>query len=90
MAIHMGIMCEVCRKVHFIATSPGIRPSPVIPAMYLLTCRFPCPEKREFRKETMRPYRVSEDVFSRGYAEEGEYELIRAGLKTPGKPPKGR
>jgi hypothetical protein len=78
MPIHMGIMCEVCRKVHF-TTSSGIRPSPVTPGMYLLTCRFPCPEKREFRKETMRPYRVSDDVFRRGYAKEGEYEIVPKG-----------
>jgi hypothetical protein len=83
MPIHMGIMCEKCRKVHFIATSVGIRPSPGTPGMYLLTCRFPCSETREFRKETMRPYRVPEDVFQRGYAEEGEYELVQAGAEPP-------
>jgi hypothetical protein len=50
--------------------------------MYVLTCRFPCPEMREFRKDTMRPYRVTEEVFKTGYAREGEYELIPAALKV--------
>jgi hypothetical protein len=45
--------------------------------MYRLTCKPPCPETREFRKEGMHPYRVSDDVFRRGYAEEGEYELVQ-------------
>jgi len=46
--------------------------------MYLLTCRFPCPDKREFRKETMRPYRVSGELFETGFAEEGAYEIVQA------------
>jgi hypothetical protein len=78
----MGIMCDACRKVHFIATSPGIILSRTTPGMYVLTCRFPCPEMREFRKDTMRPYRVTEEVFKTGYAREGEYELIPAALKV--------
>ena len=75
MPIHMGIMCERCRRVYFIATSHRIRPSPNS-GMYRLTCTPACPEPREFRKETMQPYRVSDDLFNRGYAQEGEYELV--------------
>jgi hypothetical protein len=90
MPIHMGIMCDACRKVHFIVTSPGVRLSPTTKGMYLLSCRPPCPETREFRMGTMRPYCVSETVFKTGYAEEGEYELIPAGMKETGEPPKGR
>jgi hypothetical protein len=86
MPIHMGIVCERCRKVHFIGTSPGIKPMPT-PGMYALTCRF-CSETREFRKETMRPCRVSEDVFRSGYGKEGEYELVQIS-KQP-QPPQGR
>jgi len=78
MPIHMGIICDKCRKVHFIGTSSGIQLSRTA-GMYLLTCRFPCPEKREFRKESMRPYRVADDVFRRGYAEESEYEIVQKG-----------
>jgi hypothetical protein len=79
MPIHMGIMCDACRTVHFIATSPGIQLSRTTEGIYRLTCKPPCPEVREFRKEGMRPYRVSEDAFGRGYAREGEYELVQGG-----------
>ncbi len=78
----MGITCERCRKVHFISTSPGIKPNPATPGMYLLTCKFPCPEVRDFRKEAMLPYRVSDEVFQRGYAEHDEYDLILT-VSTP-------
>jgi hypothetical protein len=77
MPIHMGVMCEACGKVHFVATSRGIQLSRTAEGMYRLTCKPPCPETREFRKEGMHPYRVSDDVFKRGYAEEGEYELVK-------------
>ena len=77
MPIHVGIMCESYRKVFFIATSPRIKPNPVTQGMYRLTCKPPCVESKEFRKEAMQPYRVSEDVFNRGYAEENEYELVK-------------
>jgi hypothetical protein len=76
MPIHMGIMCERCCKVHFIATSHSIKPSELAAGMYRLSCNSPCAEFREFRKESMRPYRVSEDVFRRECAKEGEYELV--------------
>jgi hypothetical protein len=55
MPIHMGIMCDACRTVHFIATSPGIQLSRTTEGIYRLTCKPPCPEVREFRKEGMRP-----------------------------------
>jgi hypothetical protein len=57
--------------------------------MYRLTCKPPCPEPREFRKEAMRPYRVSDDLFSRGYAEENEYQVLEAKLKQTVEPSKG-
>lgn len=47
--------------------------------MYQLTCKPPCPETKEFRKEGMRPYRVSEDVHRKGYAIEGEYQVVEKG-----------
>jgi hypothetical protein len=34
-------------------------------------------EKREFRKETMRAYRVQDQDFRTGFAEEGEYDSIQ-------------
>lgn len=78
-AIHMGILCEVCGVVHFIATSPGIRLSATMEGMYRLTCKPPCSEVKTFRKEAMHPYRVSEDIFKKGYAEVGEYEVLEKG-----------
>jgi hypothetical protein len=86
MSIHMGIMCEKCRRVHFIGTSPGIKPMPM-PGMYALTCPF-CSETREFRKETVRPYRVSNEVFKIGYANDLEYQPIPS--TNPQQPPQGR
>lgn len=83
MPVHMGIMCEKCRRVHFIGASPGIKAVPT-PGMYALTCPF-CLETKEFRKETVRPYRVSDEVFKTGYAREGEYQIIAF---TPQPPPK--
>jgi hypothetical protein len=81
MPIHMGIMCEACGVVHFVATSPGIKLSERVEGMYWLTCKAPCPEAKMFRKEAMRPYRVGDDMFNRGYAEEGEYELVEGSLR---------
>lgn len=79
MPIHMGVMCDKCRKVHFIGTSSGIQLSRTAEGMYRLNCAAPCSEVRDFRKESMRPYRVLDDVFGRGYAEEGEYETVQKG-----------
>lgn len=76
MPIHLGIMCDVCRMVHFIATSSTIKPSPMNKEMYRLVCAPPCAEAREFRKDSMRPYRVADTVFKTGHAKEGEYELV--------------
>ena len=44
--------------------------------MYRLNCPPPCAEMQEFRKDGMRPHRVADEVFRRGYASEGEYELV--------------
>lgn len=76
MAIHMGIMCEACGMVHLVAMSPGIELSRTTGGNYQLTCKPSCSVIRYFRKDEMRPYRVSDDVFNRGYAEVGEYELV--------------
>jgi hypothetical protein len=90
MPVHMGIMCEVCRTVYLVATWRGITPSDRDKEIFRLVCQSPCPEVKEFRTDAMRPYRISEDAFSGGYAREGEYELIRTKLKDQVEPPKGR
>jgi len=79
MPIHMGIRCEECRTVHFVVTSSSIRFTGRLGGMYQFTCKPPCPEIKEFRKDGMRPYRVSEDVYRKGYAIEGEYEVVEKG-----------
>ena len=84
MPIHVGIMCDTCRTVYLVATWRGITPSERDRGILTVACKPPCPDVREFRKEAMRPYRVTEDAFSRGYACEGEYEGIPAGLKKVG------
>jgi hypothetical protein len=85
MPIHMGIMCTICRKVHFIGTSSGIQVSRKRNGMYRFVCTPECRADREVRKEEMRPYRVAENVFRGGWAKEGEYELVRTQkqLETP-------
>jgi len=76
MPIHVGISCERCGKVHFIATSKRIEFGQNDKS-YRLACMFPCGAIRYFQKEQMLPYAVSDDVFSRGYAERNEYEPMQ-------------
>ena len=76
MAIHMGIMCDACGTVHFIVTSPGILLSRGIGEPYQLTCKPPCSATKRFTRADMRPFRVSSDVFAKGYAKVGEYESV--------------
>ena len=75
MPIHVGIICERCRKVHFIATSKRIEVAER-DGSYRLACMFPCGAMRHFRKEQMLPYAASDDVFSRGYAERDAYAPV--------------
>ena len=83
MPIHMGIMCEQCRKVQFIGKSAAIQFRKQDGGIYRLNC--PCSEWRDFRKEDIFAYRVGDDVFERGYAEKGEYEFLpSAERRTPG------
>jgi hypothetical protein len=76
MAIHVGIMCEACGKVYFVATSPGIELSRKDKGMYQFTCKRPCSAVKDFRRDGLRPYRASDDIFERGYADVGEYDLV--------------
>ena len=81
MSVHMGIMCERCRKVHFIATSSGIRFSRLAET-YQLNCPPPCATARQFQEHLMLPYRVADEVFRTGYAVEDEYELVPSERRT--------
>lgn len=79
MAVHMGIICKACGTVHFIATSPGVELVKAIGEAYKLTCKPPCDAVRQFRLDEMRPYRVADGLFNRGYAESGECEVVEGG-----------
>ncbi len=87
MPIHVGIMCEWCRTVLFAASWHGISPSKRDAQVFEFACKPPCTAVREFRKDELRPYRISEDVFSKGYAREGEYQLIQEKVRERSKPP---
>ena len=86
----MGVMCEVCRTVYLVATWRGVVPSDRDREIFRLVCNPPCPEVKEFRPDSLRPYRISEDAFSKGYAREGEYEAVSAKLSLRDKPPQRR
>ena len=77
MPIHIGIMCEHCGRVYFVATSGRIRLENSVRANYQLTCAPPCGATRYFTKDAMQPYIVSDYVSKRGHAERSEYELLR-------------
>lgn len=79
MAVHMGIMCDACGTVHFIATSPGVELVKTMDGPYKLTCKSSCSAGKYFTKSDMRPYRVADELFNRGYAEPGEYEVVEGG-----------
>lgn len=59
MPIHMGIMCQRCGNVHFIATSSAIQCGRQR-GIYQLNCPSPCYGTREFGREDMSPYRVAD------------------------------
>lgn len=82
MAIHVGVMCDVCGTVHFIVTSPGIHLSQNIGGPYQLNCKPPCSAMKYFTKTEMLPYRVPSDVFAKGYALVREYEAVESGPIT--------
>jgi hypothetical protein len=86
MAVQMGIVCEKCRRIYFILTSSGITPTDT-PGVYVLNCGY-CKEKREFRRDTMRPYRVQDQVFRSGYATEGEHASIPVSTNRFNEPPR--
>ena len=75
MPIHMGIMCQRCGNVHFIATSSAIQCGRQR-GIYQLNCPSPCYGTRDFGREDMSPYRVADALFRRGYALECEYDSV--------------
>jgi hypothetical protein len=79
MPIRIGIVCEKCKRLYLIAHSHNAehiyfnqRSDPRSP--YRLKCA--CRAERDFDLGQTLPYRVSESVCSRGYADQDEYDGI--------------
>ncbi len=86
----MGVMCEACRKVFFVATWHGISPSRRDAEAFEFACKPPCRAVQEFRKADLRPFRVSDEAFQKGYAEESEYEVVEPRLRETKDAPRVR
>ena len=44
---------------------------------YRLNCMVPCGAVRFFDRKDMKPYSVAAHSYERGYADRGEYEVVR-------------
>jgi hypothetical protein len=77
MPIRMGIMCENCGTVYFVASvsSNRIRFDSQIGA-YRLICASPCKKMRLFQRTEIRAYQVTTDAFRLGYARRDECEEV--------------
>ena len=74
MAVRVGILCPSCMTVRFIATSSHISLVSETKNSYSLECT--CGRVSRFSKRDMRPYLVSNEVFTEGVARDGEYETV--------------
>ena len=73
MAIHGGVHCRKCSRVHFLAALKRIAEAPT-KGVYRITCPPPCLAVTCFRLDDIRAFSVSDRLYMRGYAEPGEYE----------------
>jgi hypothetical protein len=87
MPIRMGIMCENCGTVFFVASASRdrIRFDSQVDA-YRLICASPCKKMRLFQRAEIRAYSVAMDVFRLGYARRDEYEEVPLNGKDRGRP----
>jgi hypothetical protein len=79
MPIRIGVICEKCERLYVIAHPKNaehiqFNPSSDPHLPYRLKCA--CRAERHFAMRQSLPYRVSESVCSRGYADRHEYEAI--------------
>ena len=74
MPIRMGIMCENCGTVFFVASASRdrIQFDSQVDA-YRLICASPCKKMRLFQRTEIRAYQVTTDLFRLGYARRNEY-----------------
>jgi hypothetical protein len=73
MAIHVGIRCSECGRVHFLLALKRLTQTSTA-AVYQITCISLCGAITYFRIEDTRAFAVPDDLYRRGYAEPGEYE----------------
>lgn len=78
----MGITCELCSKVHFISTSPIIEFSRSGQGVYRFNCPPPCGHAQEFQKHDLLAYRVTDDVFRKGCADESDYDIVPSSWRS--------
>src|SRR5450759_2064296 len=74
MPVCMGILCERCRRVHFI--SPSRKSAHVhydrMRGDFKLACIPPCHAVTSFHRTMLRPYSASAEAIERGYADIAE------------------
>jgi hypothetical protein len=85
MPLRMGIMCENCGTVYFIASASRdrIQFDSHVDA-YRLNCASPCKKMRLFQRTEIRAYQVTTDAFRLGYARRDEYEEVPLSGKDRG------
>jgi len=74
MRVSVGILCEGCKRVHFI--SPSRKSGHVlydrVRREFRLTCHPPCGQVTSFQRGMLKPYSVSAGALERGYADVAE------------------
>jgi hypothetical protein len=85
MPLRMGIMCENCGTVYFIASASRdrIQFDSQVDA-YRLNCASPCKKMRLFQRTEIRADQVTTDAFGLGYARRDEYEEVPLSGKDRG------
>jgi RNase P subunit RPR2 len=71
MPIHVGIACESCERVYFIARTDRIE-FLTETGEYQLICPPPCGMTRRFDNQRLAPFAVRTQYYSRGYANKGD------------------
>lgn len=85
MPVAMGISCEKCGRVYFIAHPDNARrirfdDTEKLRPAYQLSCQ--CSAVHFFEKREMLPYSVTADCMERGYAERADYiQIVAPGFK---------
>ena len=77
MAIHVGIRCLECGRVHFLLALKRLTKTST-EGVYQITCISPCGAITYFRIEDTRAFAVPDHLCRRGHAELGEYEPSEA------------